>query len=142
PFRDVLLRRTAANGAVYYVDISGEPIFDARGEFSGYRGVARDVTERVVAEKQARAADERLRQAIEDLNESIAMTDSEDRIVLTNRRFRANNADVAQYIQPGNNFEDHLRARIRLGHFPEAIGREEAWLEGRRAQRRNPTGPV
>jgi PAS domain S-box-containing protein len=142
PFRDLLLKRTATDGAVHYVSVSGEPMFDAQGAFSGYRGIARDVTERVAVEKQARAADERLRQAIEDLNESIALTDSEDRIVLTNRRFRENNADVAQYIQPGNHFEDHLRARIRLGHFPEAVGREEAWLEGRRVQRRNPTGPV
>jgi len=142
PFRDVLLKRTTADGAVYYVSVSGEPMFDMQGAFSGYRGIARDVTERVAAEKLAHAADERLRQAVEDLNESIALTDSEDRIVLTNRRFRENNADVAPYIQPGNRFEDHLRARIRLGHFPEAVGREEAWLEERRAQRRHPTRPV
>jgi light-regulated signal transduction histidine kinase (bacteriophytochrome) len=31
---------------------------------------------------------------------------------------------------------------MRLGHFPEAIGREEAWMEERREQRRNPGGPV
>jgi PAS domain S-box-containing protein len=135
PFRDLLLKRTAADGSIHYVSVSGEPMFNAQGAFSGYRGIARDVTERV-------AADERLRQAIEDLNESIALTDSEDRIVLTNRRFRENNADVAQYIRPGNRFEEHLRARIGLGHFPEALGREEAWLEERRAQRQHPTGPV
>ncbi len=142
PFRDVLLKRTAANGAVHYVSVSGEPIFDGQGVLTGYRGIAREVTERIVAEKQARAADERLREAIDDLNESIALTDGEDRIVLTNRRFRQNNAEVAPFIQLGRLFEEHLRERIRLGRFPEAAGREEAWLEERRAQRRNPGGPV
>lgn len=142
PFRDVLLKRTTENSEVHYVSISGEPIFDARGVFSGYRGIARDFTERVTVEKQARAADERLREAIDDLNESIALTDHEDRILVTNKRFRDNNADVAQYIEPGRQFEEHLRVRIRLGHFPEALGREEAWLEERNAQRLNPGGPV
>jgi PAS domain S-box-containing protein len=142
PFRDLLLKRTASDGAVHYVSVSGEPMFDAQGAFAGYRGIARDITERIVAEKQARAADERLRQAIDDLNESIALTDHEDRIVLTNKRFRENNEEVAQYILPGCHFEDHLRARIRLGHFPEAAGREAEWLEERRVQRRNPTGAI
>ena len=38
----------------------------ATGAFLGYRGIARDVTERVAAEIQARTADERLRQAIDE----------------------------------------------------------------------------
>ncbi len=44
PFRDLMLRRTAADGALHYVSVSGEPIFGAGGEFRGYRGVAKDVT--------------------------------------------------------------------------------------------------
>lgn len=38
PFRDLLLKRTAADGTVHYVSVSGEPIFSAKGVFSGYRG--------------------------------------------------------------------------------------------------------
>jgi diguanylate cyclase (GGDEF)-like protein len=34
------------------VSISGEPIFDAEGRFTGYRGVARDITERKKAEAE------------------------------------------------------------------------------------------
>jgi PAS domain S-box-containing protein len=135
PFRDVLLRRTAADGAVYYVNISGEPMFNAQGEFSGYRGIARDVTERVVAEKLAHAADERLRHAIEHLNESIAIVDADDRIVVANRYFRELNGGT-RLAEPGHLYAEHLRAGIPLGNYPEAAGREETWLEERIARHR------
>ena len=35
-----------------WVSISGEPIFDEEGRFTGYRGVARDITERKLAEAE------------------------------------------------------------------------------------------
>ena len=44
PFRDVLMWRTFADGSRRYVLTSGEPVFDARGRFTGYRGVGRDIT--------------------------------------------------------------------------------------------------
>src|SRR5687768_5908236 len=44
PFRDVLVWRTFPDGARRYVSVSGEPLFDAKGRFSGYRGIGRDVS--------------------------------------------------------------------------------------------------
>ena len=44
PFRDVLMWRTLPDGARRYVSVSGEPMFDAKGRFIGYRGIGRDVT--------------------------------------------------------------------------------------------------
>jgi diguanylate cyclase (GGDEF)-like protein/PAS domain S-box-containing protein len=44
PFRDVLMWRTLPDGARRYVSVSGEPVFDAKGRFGGYRGIGRDVT--------------------------------------------------------------------------------------------------
>jgi len=44
PFRDVLMWRTFPDGARRYVSVSGEPMFDAKGRFLGYRGIGRDVT--------------------------------------------------------------------------------------------------
>ena len=44
PFRDVLMWRTFPDGARRYVSVSGEPRFDAKGRFAGYRGIGRDVT--------------------------------------------------------------------------------------------------
>lgn len=44
-FRDLELRCTDRAGEVRYVSFSGEPIFDRRDKFTGYRGITRDVTE-------------------------------------------------------------------------------------------------
>ncbi len=134
-FRDVILRRRSADGVIHYVSVAGEPVFDAAGAFIGYRGVATDVTQRIEAEQQARDADERLRLAIEYLGESIAITDADDRIVMANRVFRELNGNT-HLVEPGHLYEDHLRAGIALGNFPEAIGREEAWLAARLERRR------
>ena len=43
-FSDVLVWRTLEDGSRRYALISGEPVFDARGRFAGYRGVGRDIT--------------------------------------------------------------------------------------------------
>ncbi len=57
PFRDLPLRWTSANGGTRQFLASGEPRFDERGVFKGYRGVARDVTDHLAA-REALAATE------------------------------------------------------------------------------------
>src|SRR5258706_5030023 len=44
PFRDILIWRTLDDGGRRYVSVSGEPVFDAKRRFCGYRGIGRDVT--------------------------------------------------------------------------------------------------
>ena len=44
PFLDFVYSRTNNDGAQQYFQVSGEPMFDASGRFTGYRGVGRDVT--------------------------------------------------------------------------------------------------
>jgi diguanylate cyclase (GGDEF)-like protein/PAS domain S-box-containing protein len=51
PFRDFVLARSNADGKITYVSHTGRPIFDEKGVFRGYRGVARDITARVRAEE-------------------------------------------------------------------------------------------
>ena len=51
-FHDFEMQRVTHDGQPIWVSISGEPIFDAEGRFTGYRGVARDITERKLAEAQ------------------------------------------------------------------------------------------
>ena len=60
-WRQVLLRHQAFRNLEYsyedrsanryYVSVDGEPTFDANGRFSGYRGVAREITERKRGER-------------------------------------------------------------------------------------------
>jgi PAS domain S-box-containing protein len=44
PFRDFVYCSQDRNGSPMYVKASGKPVFDASGEFQGYRGTASDVT--------------------------------------------------------------------------------------------------
>ena len=53
-FHDFEMQRTTSDGTLVWVSISGEPIFDAEGRFTGYRGVARNITERKAAEAEIR----------------------------------------------------------------------------------------
>jgi diguanylate cyclase (GGDEF)-like protein/PAS domain S-box-containing protein len=50
PFRDLEFSRVLDDGSVGYVSVSGTPIFDPQGNFSGYRGVGRDITAQKRAE--------------------------------------------------------------------------------------------
>jgi PAS domain S-box-containing protein len=60
-FYDVKLRRVAADGKEHFISVSGAPIFDQQGAFTGYRGVASDVTDAVRAEEAIRLQAERLK---------------------------------------------------------------------------------
>jgi diguanylate cyclase (GGDEF)-like protein/PAS domain S-box-containing protein len=45
PFHDLIMWREQPDGSRRYICVSGEPVFGAGGDFAGYRGVGRDVTE-------------------------------------------------------------------------------------------------
>jgi len=44
-FKDIEFRFTNAKNTVYYLSMSGEPVFGSKGRFTGYRGISRDVTD-------------------------------------------------------------------------------------------------
>lgn len=50
-FRDFFIRRTDLNGRERWLSISGMPVFGANGEFKGYRGIAKDISEHKHNEK-------------------------------------------------------------------------------------------
>src|SRR5687768_9900641 len=53
PFTNFTYRRIDPNGEVRYISASGQPVFDG-GRFTGYRGIARDVTATMRAEQLLR----------------------------------------------------------------------------------------
>ena len=63
PFRDFVYCSAGADGCPMYVKASGKPVFDANGEFRGYRGTGIDVTAIMRAQQER----ERLRQLESDL---------------------------------------------------------------------------
>ncbi len=68
PFFDFEIARRGEDGQRRIHLISGQPRFDTAGEFLGYRGVGRDVSERVGAERALGEAKERLELALEGGN--------------------------------------------------------------------------
>jgi C4-dicarboxylate-specific signal transduction histidine kinase len=51
PFRDFVYCSVDGNGAPLFVKASGKPVFDANGDFRGYRGTGSDVTAIMRAER-------------------------------------------------------------------------------------------
>ena len=87
---------------------------------------------------ERRAAETRLRDAVESIGEGFALFDSDDRLVLSNsthQRMYAKNKDL---MVPGVRFENILRGSVARGQHPDAAGREDAWIKERLHRHRNP----
>jgi signal transduction histidine kinase len=101
----------------------------------GRVGVATDIT----AVKRAEA---RLIDAIESMSDGFAIWDAEDRLAMHNRAYAEMFKGVPHSVAVGERFEDIVRAGVEAGAFPEAVGREEAYIAERVGRHRNPGAPV
>jgi PAS domain S-box-containing protein len=63
PFRDFVYKVQRIDGSLGFVSVSGKPVFDAEGRFSGYRGVASDLTDRRRAEQALQRSESYLAEA-------------------------------------------------------------------------------
>lgn len=54
PFLDFVYSRTHTDGTRQHFMVSGEPIFDASGRFTGYRGIGKDVTDSMQRKHETR----------------------------------------------------------------------------------------
>lgn len=80
--------------------------------------------------------------ALEALPDGFVLFDADDRIALYNERYRELYRDSADLIAVGTRYEQGLREGVRRGQYPEARGREEAWIAERLRQHRDPQGPI
>jgi PAS domain S-box-containing protein len=86
PFRDFELARPTPDGEKRYVSVSGMPMFDHKGDFVGYRGVGRHITERKQAELAIRESEQRFRTLFEKANDAIFLENERDEIIEVNER--------------------------------------------------------
>jgi PAS domain S-box-containing protein len=86
PFRDFELARPTPDGEKRYVSVSGMPMFDHKGDFVGYRGVGRHITERKQAELAIRESEQRFRILFEKANDAIFLENERDEIIAVNER--------------------------------------------------------
>jgi PAS domain S-box-containing protein len=140
PFRDFELARPVAAGGRRYVSSSGLPVFDKAGRFNGYRGVARDITERKRASEALREAQMQLAHAnrvatmgqltasiAHEVNQPIAAT-----ILNAETGLRWLGADPPDLDEARQAFGDIMRDGNRAG---AVLGRIRALIKG--APRRN-----
>ncbi len=64
------MQRKTADGSSVWVSLSGEPVYDAAGQFKGYRGIGRDIT--------ARKRDEELQRLEHSVTRCLAEAESAD----------------------------------------------------------------
>ena len=63
PFRDFEFQRPDRAGQSFWMSISGAPVVDAQGTFTGYRGVGKNITERKLAEAAQTSLEAQLRES-------------------------------------------------------------------------------
>lgn len=141
PFKDFRYARKGPDGGVQHIATSGKPIFGPAGNFVGYHGVAANLTQQVEAEIRARRALDLMSAAVDGLSELFVLWDRDDRLVVCNQKYRDINKDVPGSTEPGVTFEEHIRAVMANGLYPNAVGREEEWLADRLARHNDPKGP-
>jgi signal transduction histidine kinase/ActR/RegA family two-component response regulator len=90
------------------------------------------------AEQQAQRAEMRLREAINVLPEGLVFLDPEGRYVLWNERYAEIYHRSADLFREGVKLADTLKVGVARGDYPEAVGREQAWLADRMALLDNP----
>ncbi|MBT7956268.1 MAG: transporter substrate-binding domain-containing protein [Rhodospirillaceae bacterium] len=93
--------------------------------------VESELAERKAAEAALKNSEKILSAAIESIADGFVLIDADDRIVLSNRRFRNLYPNSHDLIQNGSKFEDFLRGSAERGEFVSAIGRIDEWVAQR-----------
>lgn len=79
---------------------------------------------------------------VHGLQEGFALYDADGCLVIANDEYRRLHGNVRDMIKPGMRFDDMVRAFFEGGHVPEAIGREEQFIQERLRRHRNPAGSI
>ncbi len=140
-FKDFRYGVRPPDGARRWTSTSGKPIFDPHGEFLGYRGIGRDITEEVEASHRLLRLQETLFVAIENLSETFELWDGDDRLVMRNGHARELNRHSGRALDAGNTFEDFIREVVGVGQVTDAVGNEAEWLAERLRRHREPGEP-
>jgi PAS domain S-box-containing protein len=86
PFRDFVYRAARRGGSLVCYKISGKPLFDANGEFRGYRGTGTDVTAITRAQEVLRESERSLRLAIDGIAGLVGVLAANGELETANRQ--------------------------------------------------------
>jgi two-component system cell cycle sensor histidine kinase PleC len=129
------LRGRTRNGGCY-IQLSGEPLYDANGEFAGSHGVIGDATALFEAEERIATQHRRFREAIECIPASLMLFDADDRLVICNSASQDFFTGATELLVPGSTFEEILRADISSGQLWKVDMGVDEWVAERMARHR------
>lgn len=126
PIRGFGSRTVCVDGSVHYWQINAKPVFDAEGEFRGYRGTGTDVTAETVERGRAERAERLLRQAMEVVPQGFCLFDDQDSLVVANQSFRELHPEIADQLVPGADFVELVRLwSDRTKDRPQNVSEED-----------------
>jgi PAS domain S-box-containing protein len=138
-FRDFEVTRLDSHGDLRYVSISGVPIFDASGRFTGYRGTGRDNTEMRRVSEALRSSEAQLREITDTVPALIAYVDAGHHFRFHNRAYeeafgRTHDEINGKHMREvmGEAFYDTLRTRVDevLSGYPVVYERTQVTARG------------
>lgn len=127
PFRDLRFTLTQEDGQVHYMRSNGDPVYDDRGGFRGYRGTTVEETSEVLAKDQAENTRRLFFDAIENFSEGFALWDANDHFIYCNSYFRKAYELVAGQLAEGKLYPEFIRQYADQQAF-ELDEEKEAWL--------------
>ncbi|MBT3238651.1 MAG: PAS domain S-box protein [Rhodospirillaceae bacterium] len=133
------IKNRRKDGSFYWVKATIVPFVNKDGRPFRYISIRTDITERTEATAKLQESKELLNVAIESISDGFSLFDENDRLVLSNRKFRNLHPAARDIIIPGVHFEDIIRAGAERGGYPEADGRVDEWVAERMALRKNTT---
>ncbi|MDR3473685.1 MAG: ATP-binding protein [Devosia sp.] len=142
PFRDFRFEQIDENGDLRHVSVSGVPVYDGTGKFTGYHGIGRDITAQIEAEHELRQAKDKaeraealLQEAIDSVAEGFLICDSSGRHMMCNEGYRRfYHYLTGESWAPGITSEEVLNLVLATGKYLDTIGRDQAWLDEWRRQ--------
>jgi signal transduction histidine kinase/HAMP domain-containing protein len=148
--RNLLARLTALSNSMLAIadghlratlpPIGSDEIGRMAAALTVFRDTAVEVEEKNL--REIAEARQRLIDAIESISEGFSLYDKDDRLVLSNSRYRhLLYAGIEEALQPGTPFLTIIRTAAERGLISDAAGRVDEWVAERLAHHRNPTGP-
>ena len=130
-FRNFVYPYRRKDGGVRWFSVSGEPVYDADGEFRGYRGVGSDITAEHEAREQLSEAMEELRKAngrleeqnlhfvtaIDNMTQGLCMFDDDRCLIVCNSRYADMYGLPDELSRPGTPLDKILAHRISNGRY-------------------------
>ncbi len=145
PFRDFVYRVKTQSGD-RWARVSGVPVFNEAGTFTGYRGTGSDDTDVELMKSKAAQTETRFIRAIDEFPGSFALYDEHAKLVVYNRRYAQIHAFLGDQLQPGLSYRDCLTGQIDAALFSQPDGQPienpENWVEQRMRQLRLPNDSV